>query len=392
MPERRIDFLTNLSFLFWTYIVIAIAVSLHRYFLGEDHYGNYLIFKNSFLHLFNGKDLYAFYPELKIDLFKYSPTFAVLFSPFSIMPDYVGLVLWNLLNAMFLFFAIKMIDVEEKKKAFILWFILIELITSMQNYQSNALTVALIILTFVMLERKKYLLAGICIAVGFYIKVFGVLGGLLWFLYKGKGKFVFSSVVALIVLLTLPLIFVSPNAFIDIYKSWFHLLSTDASHELNHSVMSILKNWFGFEMNKLLIQFAGIILLLLPLMKWKYFVRQDGRTPSSSGEDKMFRLLFLSSILVWAVIFNHKAESATYIIAVTGCAIWFFNSENSITNKSLIIFLFILTILSPTDLFPRIVRDNYIVPYSLKALPCILIWIKIQYELLSFRGRTAAAN
>jgi len=380
MPERRIDFLTNLSFLFWTYIVIAIAVSLHRYFLGEEHYGNYLIFKNSFLHLFNGKDLYALYPELKIDLFKYSPTFAVLFSPFSIMPDYVGLVLWNLLNAMFLFFAIKMIDVEEKKKSFILWFILIELITSMQNYQSNALTVALIILTFVMMGRKKYLLAGICIAVGFYIKVFGVLGGLLWFFYRGKGKFVFSSVISVIILIALPLIFVSPNALVDIYKSWFHLLSTDASHELNHSVMSILKNWFGFEMNHLLIQFAGIILLLLPLMKWKYF------------EDKMFRLLFLSSILVWTVIFNHKAESATYIIAVTGCAIWFFNSENSITNKSLIIFLFILTILSPTDLFPKIVRDNYIVPYSLKALPCILIWIKIQYEMLTFRGRKEIMN
>mgnify|MGYP001583733170 CR=1 FL=1 len=114
MPERRINFLVKLSFLFWIYVVLTIAVSLHRYFLGPDHFGNYLIFKNSFLHLLSGENLYTLYPELKIDLFKYSPTFAALFSPFALMPDYIGLILWNLLNSIALFFSIKLFDIEEK--------------------------------------------------------------------------------------------------------------------------------------------------------------------------------------------------------------------------------------------------------------------------------------
>jgi|SRR3989304_10019882 len=380
MPNRRIFFLSSLTFLFWTYFIIAIVVSIHRYILGPSHYGNYLIFKNSFLHLIEGKDLYTLYPELHIDLFKYSPTFAVLFSPLTLMPDYIGLVLWNLLNAMALFFAVKMIPIEEKKKVFVLWFILIELITSMQNYQSNALTASLIIFTFILLERKNYVIAGICVAFGFYIKLFGILGAFLWFIYSGKIRFFLSSLISMLVLFAVPMLFVSPQELADIYKSWFNLLSNDTSHELNHSLMSVMKNWFGINVNKIWIQLAGVILLLLPLLKRNFY------------NEKNFRLLFLCSILIWGVIFNHKAESPTYIIAVVGCAIWFFDSEKNPLGISLIILLFMLTCLSPTDLFPKTIREHYIVPYSLKAIPCVFIWIKIQYELLTFCGRTEKVN
>ena len=376
----KTPFYVSIKFVFWIYLIVSVTVSIHRYFLGEDHYGNYLIFKNSFYHLLSGSDLYKSYPELNLDLFKYSPTFAVLFSPFSILPDSVGLILWNVFNAMMLFFAIKSINIEEKKIIFILWFILIELITSLQNCQSNALTASLIIFTFFLLDKKKYLIAGVCVAAGFYIKLFGVLGAVLWFMYPGKTKFFIAVLSCLVILFISPLIFVSPGELTVIYKSWLAMLSTDVSHNLNHSVISIIKNWFGIEVNKIGIQLTGVVLLLIPLLKWKFF------------QEKFFRLLFLSSILIWAVIFNHKAESATYIIAVGGCAIWFFNSERKKMNIFLIALLFLLTCLSPTDLFPKQLRDNFIVPYSLKALPCILIWIKIQFELFLFHDRTETVN
>src|ERR1051325_10117982 len=113
MPERRINFLTNLNFIFWLYIIISIAASIHGYLLGIEHYGNYLIFKNSFYNLTHGRDLYALYPEWNLDLFKYSPTFSVLFAPFSFIPDYAGVVIWNLMNSMVLFFAIKSLAIDD---------------------------------------------------------------------------------------------------------------------------------------------------------------------------------------------------------------------------------------------------------------------------------------
>jgi hypothetical protein len=42
---------------------------------------------------------------------------------------------------------------------------------------------------------------------------------------------------------------------------------------------------------------------------------------------------------------------------------------------------FILTVLSPTDMFPDSLYKKYVLPYSLKALGPSLIWLKIQISL-----------
>ena len=46
------------------------------------------------------------------------------------------------------------------------------------------------------------------------------------------------------------------------------------------------------------------------------------------------------------------------------------------------VFAFILTSLSPSDLFPRYIRVNYVQHYSLKALPCVIVWFVIIYQML----------
>ena len=43
-----------------------------------NKYNNYTIFERSFEHLKNEQDLYQLYPEEQWDLYKYSPSFALL--------------------------------------------------------------------------------------------------------------------------------------------------------------------------------------------------------------------------------------------------------------------------------------------------------------------------
>jgi hypothetical protein len=57
-------------------------------------------------------------------------------------------------------------------------------------------------------------------------------------------------------------------------------------------------------------------------------------------------------------------------------------SEKYPLNIFLFVFFVILTMLSPSDIFPLYWRQHFFVPYCLKALPCSLIWIKIQYEII----------
>jgi hypothetical protein len=85
---------------------------------------------------------------------------------------------------------------------------------------------------------------------------------------------------------------------------------------------------------------------------------------------------------MWVVIFNHKAEGQTFIIAINGVAIWYFSQPTTPVTRTLACSAFILTTLSSTDLFPQFLKDEFVVPYVLKAVPCILIWCRAIYDLL----------
>ena len=368
--SNRFSFLGKLSFILWAYVIIVVVASVHRYALGIDHINNFIIFKTSFLNLVNNNDLYIHYPDSYHDLYKYSPLFAFLMAPFALLPDLAGLILWNLINVLTLFFAIKKLQIEEGKKVLISWFVLLELLTSVQNSQSNGLMAGLILFAFVSFENRNLLLAALFISLSFYLKIFGLAAVVLFLLYPGKVKFIGYLIFWNILFFFIPLLVIPLEQLLALYKSWFHLLSNDPSHSLNFSVMTLINSWLNIQISAIYIQSFGLILLLLPFVRYNCYGVQR------------FRLLLLSSVLIWVIIFNHKAESPTFIIAMLGVALWFSGAKSTKWNLALLLFAFVITSLSPTDLFPRYVRENFLVPYVLKVFPCILIWIKIQQELL----------
>jgi hypothetical protein len=67
---------------------------------GLTHYNNFLVFRLAFVHLVEGRNLYLDFPGEHFDNFLYSPTFAVLMAPFSVLPVEPSLVLWNVANAL----------------------------------------------------------------------------------------------------------------------------------------------------------------------------------------------------------------------------------------------------------------------------------------------------
>ncbi len=365
------------------YILIAVLGGLGEYlkgvkvFEGVDytHHNNFVIFKHAFRNLIESRDLYARYPDLFWDHFKYSPTFALLMAPLAVLPDLAGLILWDLLNALVLFFAVKHLPgMEERTKVFVLWFIAIELLTSIQNSQSNGLMAGLLVFSFVFFERRNVLLASLFIVLTFYIKIFGIAVAGLFLLYPDRLKFIAYSVFWTIVLAILPLVLVSPEQLIFLYKSWANLLASDHAVSYGLSVMGILQSGFHLTPPKLLILGLGTILLLLPFLKVR------------SYRNLQFRYLLLASLLIWVIIFNHKAESSTYIIAMTGVAIWYFTQPRRSGNLLLLIVALVGTSLSPTDLMPQYLQHHFFAPYNLKALPVILVWLKIQYDLLKCLG------
>jgi hypothetical protein len=52
------------------------------------------------------------------------------------------------------------------------------------------------------------------------------------------------------------------------------------------------------------------------------------------------------------------------------------------TETVLFASVFIFTILSPTDIFPKSLRTDFFIPYYVKAMPCILVYCYLTYQLL----------
>ena len=176
-----------------------------------------------------------------------------------------------------------------------------------------------------------------------------------------------------IILGLLPLLVITLHQLEFLYSSWANLLNADYLSSYGISVLGWLKTWFGAEPPRMLITAAGVIIFCLPLLRINLY------------NEFNYRLLLLSSILIWIVIFNHKAESPTFIIAICGCAFWYFPQVRTWENLILIILAFVFTTLAPTDIFPRSVRVGFFRPYVVKAVPCIIIWLKLIYDMMKFK-------
>jgi len=95
-------------------------------------------------------------------------------------------------------------------------------------------------------------------------------------------------------------------------------------------------------------------------------------------------LLYGSSLLLWVVLFNHMSESATYVIAVGGMAIFFSGDfiRINLKNATVLAMVLLLTILGPTDLYPREMRYWIVESAQLKAFPVLVSYVIIWYHCL----------
>jgi Glycosyltransferase family 87 len=364
------------------YLTITLIASIQRYLIPNQfdvanqitytNYNNYVIFKNAFLHLLLDKNLYSLHLTEQLDLFKYSPTFALFMGLFAYLPDWLGLILWNLLNTLTVFYGIKHLPyLTDGIKGNIRWFMLPELLTATQNSQSNSLILGLFLWSFIYMERGKLIWASLFMLLTVFIKLFGVVGFMLFLLYPRKPAAVGYTLAWGLLLLILPVVAVSLPQLLGQYQNWLVMLEHDHSSSIGLSVMGWLYTWFSLDPPKVVVVVLGAIALLLPLLRTTQYVHYS------------FRLVVLASVLLWVIIFNHKAESATFIIAIGGVAIWYFTQPTSIVNRLLVILAFIFTSLSPLDIFPSLLRETLVYPYVLKAVFCIAIWGKIIVNLLS---------
>lgn len=360
-------------------MLVSIISAITKFRAGPEKYNNYMIFKNVFTNTLAEKNIYLLYPDVHFDSNHYGVFFSVLIAPFALLPDWLGIILWNLANTSIFLFAIHKLPFSSAKKAFFAWLCLQEFITAAVSLQFNIALTGLLILSAVYIYERKETQSAFSILVGFFVKLYGIAGLSAFFFIKNKWKFGLSFLGIGILFLILPMLISSPHFGLQSYADWFQSLSEkNTSNQIlgnrqDYSLMGIVRRISGnADISNLTFLLPGIVVFCLPYLRISQF-----KTLS-------FQLMILASTLLFIVLFSSSSESPTFIIAVAGVMIWFvMQKEKSSLIIGLLIFVLILTCFSFSDLFPKFLKDEYIMKYSLKALPCCVVWFRVMYELLT---------
>ncbi len=349
------------------YATSAVLVAIQKGVLTQSN--NFAVFRWAAINLLAGTDLYAAHPGQHVDFYKYSPTFALLFLPFARPPFALALLAWNLLNALLLYYALVRL-LPGRPGVIALALVYLELLLSMQYTQSNALVTASMILAFLAFEHGRQLGAAVWIALGTFIKLFPLAGVALALVHPRRWRFALILAGLAVALAALPLVVVSPDALAAQYRSWRAIEAADTLNR-GYSLMQYLYMWFGADWPNWPVQLAGTMLLLLPLALGR---RRWG--------EYRFRLRFFCSILVYVVLFNHQSETATFVIAFTGIAIWYAGSERTTWRTAIAASMVLVMVLHDVEIVPLWVKDQIFVPHRLKGIPCLVAWFVMQAELL----------
>jgi len=359
------------------YATSAVLVAIQKGVLTQSN--NFAVFRWAAINLLAGTDLYAAHPGQHVDFYKYSPTFALLFLPFARPPFALALLAWNLLNALLLYYALVRL-LPGRPGVIALALVYLELLLSMQYTQSNALVTASMILAFLAFEHGRQLGAAVWIALGTFIKLFPLAGVALALVHPRRWRFALILAGLAVALAALPLVVVSPDALAAQYRSWRAIEAADTLNR-GYSLMQYLYMWFGADWPNWPVQLAGTMLLLLPLALgrrrwWEY----------------RFRLRFFCSILVYVVLFNHQSETATFVIAFTGIAIWYVTSERNPWRTAVVAAMLLAMLLHDVEIVPLWVKDQIFVPHRLKGFPCVAAWFAMQAELFATALRNESAG
>ena len=376
-------------FVLWVLMCIIVAITK-----SYNSDGNYRIFIGVWNHTIEQLPLFDHYPLEYDDMNHYGPFFALVIAPFAWMNRYAGMAFWMLFLSMFLYVSVRKSDFTKYQQLFVFWFCSHELLNALFLQQYNIAITAGVLLTFTMIERKQDFWAAFFIMLGTMIKLYGIVGLAFFFFSKNKLTLVLSSLFWGVVMFVAPMAVSSPEYIIQQYYEWYIALveknadninvlaGNMADLSTNISLLGMVRRTTQIvTYSDLWLIIPGIIAFLIPYLRisqYKYVA---------------FRQTLLASVLMFTVLFSTGSENSTYIIAFAGVALWYCCApwKRSKWDIALMVVVFIISSLSPGDLFPKAIYRGLIQPYALKALPVTIVWFKLCYEMYT-RDYTPAVS
>ncbi len=306
----------RLAIVLWIALAAAVCV---KSIVQKGGHSVYTVYAWGSRHWWADQLLHAKYPELA-DIYRYSPTFAVVFTPFSLLPDWLGAGLWGVLNVAVTLFALRLLVREilpgawpPRREA---WFLGLTAFGSMSGIwsgQINSLLLAIVIFAAVAIKYNRWWTASFLLTLPVFIKVWPIAVVLLlmacWPRQLSWRFIIFAAALALLPFLTRPF-----SVVVGQYQEWyFSLIKQDQGRWGGfRDAWTIWENLWppvsqrGYQV----LQLASAVLVLL----WCLYQR---RRIASTGR----LLMAIISIWVsWQLLFGPGSEQLTYGIIAPSAA------------------------------------------------------------------------
>lgn len=345
--------------------------------ISRDNINNYIIFKNVFFHVIHQLPLYTPYPAEYHDVNLYGPVFSLVIAPFAGLDTNLGALLWALSGAAVLFFAIRQLPLTRLQQNIILLLCTQELMGASGWFQLNQFIGAFIILTFTNTIKGKELWATFFIVLGTLTKFYGIVGLAFFFFSPNPKRFIGGLLLWGAVMFVLPMAISSPQYIINCYFEWYAALVH--KNALNEGTAAIFQDISAGGFVKRVFHLPGLSNMLFLIPAVVLFALQYTRL--KDRYNSRYRLYILCSALMFPVLFSTSSESPTYIIAIPAICIWYVMQPITRWNNIFIFFAILLVSFSHSDVVTPWVRKNLAVPYALKALPCLVLWLMIAYDI-----------
>jgi hypothetical protein len=343
--------------------------------LGQSQ--NLDVFRAAARALLRGDDLYALHAR---DYFKYSPSFALLFVPLAWLPAAVAAPLWSSLNFLVAFRGIDRAVAADREKRLALGWALGGILLTTDGDQSNLLVVGLLLLALDAMERDRPWTAACLLALGAHVKIFPLLGAVFALLRPRPLRGLAAIAIATLALGALPLATgaCGPRALAAQYVSWWHLLSADHAN-VGWSAMSMLQEGLGVRARNGALQIAGLALESVPIFLGIRY-----------APDTAWRRTLAASLLAFAVLFNHRAEYASYVISAVAVALWM--ADEARPAGTAITLLAAIALVAPGPFFAR--SDSSVTGFwaplaahrlfhPLRVAPLFAVWLLMLRSLIA---------
>lgn len=355
----------------YLWLVASLIAGGVSYGFGQSQ--NLFVFRAAARALVAGEDPYV---KRAADYFKYSPTFALLFMPFAWVPPVVAAYAWSVLNFGVAYLGITRTVADPARRRVALAVALFGVALATDGDQSNLLIVGLFLLAVQAFERGAVADGCTMVVAGGFIKVFPAVGAVFALLHPRRRAAIPILGAATLAFALFPLTVVTPPALLRDYRAWTAVLSWDHENR-GWSAIHMLQTGLGLRASNTVLQLAGVLLLALPIGLGARF-----------GSDAAWRRTLACSCLSFGVLFNHRAEYATYAISAAAAAIWLASSERSPWKTAIVV----AALIAPGPFFvrpdPRVTGLFSFVAahrifHPLRVLPTFGVWLWMQRDLVA---------